>query len=171
MKVAMVIFDGVQAFEVAGSLDVFAPAYAVLAEIRKSDVSLVIRIEEEGGQSQYSAYIGAGRVGDPVIGKVRGYVVEHMSEALSMDELASVVAVSRRTLSRLFAKHAKVPPWVFVEQLRVDTARKLLDESDTPLKTIAFARLSQRPAYARDFLAIPRYDAQAVSAMNPWSST
>lgn len=138
MKVAMVVLDGVQAFEVAWSLDVLARANAVLADIRKYEVSLVIYILSESGQSQYSPYIGTGRGEDSIIGKVRRYVVEHMSEALSIDQLASAVAVSRRTLSRLFAKHAKVPPSVFVEQLRVDTARKLLEESDAPLKTIAF---------------------------------
>jgi transcriptional regulator GlxA family with amidase domain len=31
-----------------------------------------------------------------------------------------------------------VTPSVFVEQVRVDTARKLLEDTDAPLKTVAF---------------------------------
>ena len=99
---------------------------------------LVVYIQREGGQSQYSPYIGAGRDEDPIIGKVHRYVTEHITEALSIEQLASAVAVSRRTFSRLFAKYAKVTPSVFVEQVRVDTARKLLEETDAPLKTVAF---------------------------------
>ncbi|SIT43437.1 AraC family transcriptional regulator [Paraburkholderia ribeironis] len=99
---------------------------------------LVVYIQREGGQSQYSPYIGAGKDEDPILNKVYRYVSEHITGTLSIEELASAASVSRRTLSRVFAKHAKVTPSVFVEQVRVDTARKLLEGSDAPLKTVAF---------------------------------
>ncbi|WP_321889293.1 GlxA family transcriptional regulator [Paraburkholderia bannensis] len=99
---------------------------------------LVVYIQREGGQSQYSPYMSSGKDGDPILARVHRYVSEHMTEALSIDDLANAAAVSRRTLSRVFAKHAKVTPAVYVEQVRVDSARKLLEESDTPLKTVAF---------------------------------
>jgi transcriptional regulator GlxA family with amidase domain len=99
---------------------------------------LVVYIQREGGQSQYSPYIGTGRDEDPIIDKIHRYVTEHITDALSIEQLASAVAVSRRTFSRLFARYAKVTPSVFVEQVRVDTARKLLEETDAPLKTVAF---------------------------------
>jgi transcriptional regulator GlxA family with amidase domain len=99
---------------------------------------LVVYIQREGGQSQYSPYIGAGRDEDPIIGKVHRYVTEHITDALSIEQLAEAVAVSRRTFSRVFSKYAKVTPSVFVEQVRVDTARKLLEDTDAPLKTVAF---------------------------------
>jgi transcriptional regulator GlxA family with amidase domain len=41
MKVAIVIFDGVQALDVAGPLDVFAEANTILSEQQKYEVSLV----------------------------------------------------------------------------------------------------------------------------------
>jgi len=99
---------------------------------------LVVYIQREGGQSQYSPYIGAGKDENPIIDKVHRYVTEHITDALSIEELANAVSVSRRTFSRLFAKYAKVTPSAFVEQVRVDTARKLLEDSDAPLKTVAF---------------------------------
>jgi len=99
---------------------------------------LVVYIQREGGQSQYSPYMGTGRDEDPLIGKVHQYVTEHISDALSIEQLAGAVAVSRRTFSRLFTKYAKVTPSTFVEQVRVDTARKLLEDTDAPLKTVAF---------------------------------
>lgn len=99
---------------------------------------LVVYIQREGGQSQYSPYMGTGRDEDPIIGKVHRYVTEHIADALSIEQLAGAVAVSRRTFSRVFAKYAKVTPSAFVEQVRVDTARKLLEDTDAPLKTVAF---------------------------------
>ncbi|MFL9895417.1 GlxA family transcriptional regulator, partial [Paraburkholderia sp. RL17-381-BIF-C] len=41
MKVAIVIFDGVQALDVAGPLDVFAEANTILPEQQRYEVSLV----------------------------------------------------------------------------------------------------------------------------------
>jgi transcriptional regulator GlxA family with amidase domain len=99
---------------------------------------LVVYIQREGGQSQYSPYVGVRKDQDPIVGKVLRYVTEHITDALSIEQLASAVSVSRRTFSRLFAKYAKVTPSAFVEQVRVDTARKLLEETDAPLKTVAF---------------------------------
>jgi transcriptional regulator GlxA family with amidase domain len=99
---------------------------------------LVVYIQREGGQSQYSPYIGAGKDEDPILSKVYRYVSEHMTDTLSIEELANAASVSRRTLSRVFAKNAKVTPSVFVEQVRVDSARKLLENTDAPLKTVAF---------------------------------
>jgi transcriptional regulator GlxA family with amidase domain len=99
---------------------------------------LVVYIQREGGQSQYSPYLGVRKDQDPIVGKVLRYVTEHITDTLSIEQLASAVSVSRRTFSRLFAKYAKVTPSAFVEQVRVDTARKLLEETDAPLKTVAF---------------------------------
>jgi transcriptional regulator GlxA family with amidase domain len=99
---------------------------------------LVVYIQREGGQSQYSPYMGTGRDEDPIIGKVHRYVTEHITDALSIEQLADAVGVSRRTFSRVFAKCAKVTPSAFVEQVRVDSARKLLEDSDAPLKTVAY---------------------------------
>jgi AraC-like DNA-binding protein len=99
---------------------------------------LVVYIQREGGQSQYSPFAAAGRDEDPIIKKVHQYVTEHIAESLSIEQLASAVSVSRRTFSRVFAKHANVTPSAFVEQVRVDTARRLLEETDAPLKTVAF---------------------------------
>lgn len=122
---------------------------------------LVVYIQREGGQSQYSPYIGAGKDDDPIIGKVHRYVTEHLTDALSIEQLASAVSVSRRTFSRLFAKYAKVTPSAFVEQVRVDTARKLLEDSDAPLKTVAFkcgfhSATHMRTTFARRLNVTPK---------------
>ena len=99
---------------------------------------LIVYIRRDGGQSQYSPYLAVGPEEDSIVGKVMRYVTDHLADALSIEQIADAVAVSRRTFSRIFAKHAKVTPSVFVEQVRIDFARKLLEETDVPLKTVAF---------------------------------
>ena len=99
---------------------------------------LIVYIRRDGGQSQYSPYLAVGPKEDTMVSKVLRHVTENIAETLSIEQIADAVGVSRRTFSRVFAKEATVTPSVFVEQVRVDFARKLLEETDVPLKTVAF---------------------------------
>lgn len=109
--------------------------HAIAVKVAKR---LIVYIRRDGGQSQYSPYLAVGPEEDSIVSRAMRYVNDHIAEAFSIEELADAVGVSRRTFSRTFAKHAKVSPSVFVEQVRVDFARKLLEQTDVPLKTIAF---------------------------------
>jgi transcriptional regulator GlxA family with amidase domain len=99
---------------------------------------LIVYIRRDGGQSQYSPYLAVGPEEESIVAKVLRYVSDNLSSALSIEQIADAVGVSRRTFSRVFAKQANVTPSIFVEQVRVDFARKLLEETDLPLKTVAF---------------------------------
>jgi len=99
---------------------------------------LIVYIRRDGGQSQFSPYLTAGPKEETLVAKVLRHVTEHIAEPLSIEQLADAVGVSRRTFSRAFAKSASMTPSAFVEQVRVDHSRKLLEETDLPLKTVAF---------------------------------
>ncbi|WP_233848843.1 GlxA family transcriptional regulator [Paraburkholderia sp. HD33-4] len=73
-----------------------------------------------------------------IIGKVQRHIDDHLSDVLSIEQLADAVYVSRRTLSRIFAKHLQTTPSAFVDQVRVGAAKKLLEERNIPMKTVAF---------------------------------
>jgi transcriptional regulator GlxA family with amidase domain len=100
--------------------------------------NLVVYIHREGGQSQYSPFLAANPEEDTIVSRVLRYTTEHIGESFSMEELALGIGVSHRTFHRLFLRHSGITPAVFVEQVRVDHARKLLEETDAPLKTVAF---------------------------------
>ncbi len=99
---------------------------------------LIVYIRRDGGQSQYSPYLAVGPDENSLLTKVLRHVTDHISDPLTIEDIADAVGVSRRTFSRAFAKHAHVTPSVFVDQVRIDFARKLLEETDVPLKTVAF---------------------------------
>jgi transcriptional regulator GlxA family with amidase domain len=73
-----------------------------------------------------------------IIGKVQHYIDEHLSDVLSIEQLADAVYVSRRTLARIFAKYLHTTPSAFVDQVRVRAAKRLLEERNIPMKTVAF---------------------------------
>ncbi|WP_229517752.1 GlxA family transcriptional regulator [Paraburkholderia terrae] len=99
---------------------------------------LIVYIRREGGQSQYSPFLATGAKQETIVARVLRYVTGHISEQISIEQLADAVGVSRRTFSRTFARHANMTPSAFVEQIRIDFSRKLLEETDLPLKTVAF---------------------------------
>jgi transcriptional regulator GlxA family with amidase domain len=99
---------------------------------------LIVSMRREGGQSQYSPYLAVEPEEESLASKVLKYVTDHIGEALSIEDIADAMGVSRRTFSRAFARHSEVTPSVFVDQIRVDHARKLLRETELPMKTVAF---------------------------------
>ncbi|MES2162942.1 MAG: GlxA family transcriptional regulator [Pseudomonadota bacterium] len=122
---------------------------------------LIVYIRRDGGQSQYSPYLAVGPDEDSLVARVLKHVTDHISDALTIEEIADAVGVSRRTFSRAFAKHAQVTPSVFVDQVRIDFARKLLEETDVPLKTVAFrcgfsSATQMRMIFARQLATTPK---------------
>lgn len=122
---------------------------------------LIVYMRRDGGQSQYSPYLAAAPEEDTLVSRVWKYVSENIQVAMSIEEIADAVGVSRRTFSRAFAKHTHVTPSVFVDQLRVDHARKLLEDSDMPMKTVAFesgfnSATQMRMIFSRQINTTPR---------------
>lgn len=99
---------------------------------------LIVPMRRDGGQSQYSPYLAAVPREESLVSKVLAYVTEHIGDALSIEQIADAVGVSRRTFSRAFARQARVTPSAFVDQVRIDFSRRLLEETDLPMKTVAF---------------------------------
>jgi len=122
---------------------------------------LIVYMRRDGGQSQYSPYLAAAPEEESLVSRVWKYVSENIQLPMSIEEIADAVGVSRRTFSRAFARHAHVTPSVFVDQLRVDHARKLLEDSDMPMKTVAFqsgfnSATQMRMIFSRQINTTPR---------------
>jgi transcriptional regulator GlxA family with amidase domain len=94
--------------------------------------------EVQGGRVHCAPYVATLSDESSIIAKVQRYINDHLSDVLSIEQLADAVYVSRRTLSRLFAKHLQTTPSAFVDQVRVGAAKKLLEERNIPMKTVAF---------------------------------
>jgi transcriptional regulator GlxA family with amidase domain len=100
--------------------------------------ALVVVAQRQGGQSQFSPLLLS--TGDPEtrLGKVQAYVMDHIREAFPVERLAELAGLSPRSIARLFIRELSVTPHEFVEGVRLDQARNLLESTNLALKTVAF---------------------------------
>ena len=99
---------------------------------------LVVVAQRQGGQSQFSPYLTAPANEDSPIARVQMHVMEHIGDRHTLQSLAEAVGMSVRNFGRAFAQATGITPHEFVEQARIDAARRLLEGSDRPLKAVAF---------------------------------
>lgn len=100
---------------------------------------LVVFLKRPGGQSQFSSALTAQTAATSPIDRIRLHILENPSGDLGLETLASVARVSPRHLSRLFRAELGINPAAYVELMRIDIARRLLEDSAAPIKAIAFA--------------------------------
>ena len=98
---------------------------------------LVMFMKRTGGQSQFSAPLSAqdGEYDDFV--ELHAWVAAHLAEDLRIERLAEYVNMSPRNFARVYLAKSGRTPAKMVETLRLDAARRLLEETDLPLKRIA----------------------------------
>ena len=97
----------------------------------------VMFLKRPGGQSQFSAHLIAQQSERTVLTDVQEWALSNISESLSVNELAKRTGMSVRNFSRSFKREIGMTPADFVEQARIDTARRRLEETAEPLKRIA----------------------------------
>jgi transcriptional regulator GlxA family with amidase domain len=106
---------------------------AALAVARR----LVVFLKRPGGQSQFSAQLAGQLAERRPLGELQAWVTEHVGDDLTVERLADRVAMSPRNFSRTFRREVGVTPARFVERVRVEAARRLLEESRASVDEIA----------------------------------
>lgn len=98
---------------------------------------LVLFLKRPGGQSQFSVQL-AGQLADRApLRDVQAWIAEHPGADLSVEALACRAGMSPRNFARVFTREIGATPARFVEQARVEAARRRLEESDDALDAIA----------------------------------
>jgi transcriptional regulator GlxA family with amidase domain len=98
---------------------------------------LVMFIKRPGGQAQFSAHLAAQTAQRSPIRQVQEWVLENLVQDLTVDQLAAQAGMSVRNFSRAFKSDTGETPADFVEAARLDAARRMLEESASPLKRVA----------------------------------
>lgn len=99
---------------------------------------LVVVAQRQGGQSQFSPLLLPLGEAETPLGKVQAYVTGNIREAYPVERLAEIACVSPRTVARLFVRDLGMTPHEFVEGVRIDQARNLLEATERALKVVAF---------------------------------
>ena len=131
-------------FSSAGVSAAIDLAFSLIEEDHGRDVALwvarrlVVFLQRPGGQSQFSDVLTAQMAATSPIGKVRLHILENARADLSLQTLADIARLSPRHLSRLFRAEMGTSLATFVELTRIDIARRLLEDSEMPIKQIAY---------------------------------
>ncbi|MEU9213855.1 DJ-1/PfpI family protein [Streptomyces sp. NPDC048415] len=99
---------------------------------------LVMYLKRPSGQSQFSVPI------DPVsttrrMEDLRHYITQHLTDHLTVPDLAHHAHVSERQLTRIFKTELGTTPAAYIESARVEAARNRLESTDDTLQRVASA--------------------------------
>jgi transcriptional regulator GlxA family with amidase domain len=98
---------------------------------------LVMFLRRPGGQAQFSAALTAQAA---PVGNLRDlitWIADNLHRPLSVQELASRACLSPRQFARVFARDFGVSPGRMVDKMRVEAARRRLEETPQGLAAIA----------------------------------
>lgn len=99
--------------------------------------NLVVFMRRPGGQSQFSVSLESQCTERSAINELIAWATDNPSADLSVDAMANFTYMSSRNFSRVFRNEVGATPAAFVEKLRVDAARRHLEETDDPLEVIS----------------------------------
>ncbi len=115
---------------------------------------LVMFLRRPGGQSQFSVQLAAQSADREPIRELQAWIADNLGADLAVAKLARRAAMSARNFARVFARETGLTPADFVEQTRVEAARRRLEESSDGIEAIVAAcglgtRESMRRAFMR----------------------
>ena len=98
---------------------------------------LVMYLRRAGGQSQFSTTLALQASDRKQIEELCSWSVDHLAEDLRVENLAVRAGMSPRNFARIFSKSTGITPARFVEKIRVEAARRRLEECNDSIEKIA----------------------------------
>jgi len=120
-------------------------ALALVEEDHGTDVALqiarelVLFLRRPGGQSQFSPVLARQGAERRPLRDLHAWILTNLDKRLDVETLARQAAMSPRHFARVFAHEFGVTPARYVEQVRVETARRQLEGAALSVAAIAAA--------------------------------
>jgi transcriptional regulator GlxA family with amidase domain len=118
-------------------------ALALVEEDHGADVArtvahwTVMFMQRPGGQSQFSERLAVPATVDPSLREVLDRVVAEPAADHRLAEMARRASLSERHFRRVFLEQTGTTPARFVERVRVEAARELLERTAAPVEAVA----------------------------------
>jgi transcriptional regulator GlxA family with amidase domain len=100
--------------------------------------SMLLPSRRSGSADQISAALRAQAVPETPISSLLEWLPDHLQDDLSIQALARRSAMSPRNFARIFRRQVGQTPAKYVENLRLQAARFLLESSDCTIENVAF---------------------------------
>lgn len=89
-------------------------------------------------QSQFAIFKGQRNHGDDAIQKVQDYIETHYQDKISIETLANLVHISRRTFERRFKVATNNTPTEYIQRVRIEAAKNFFEASRKNVNEIMF---------------------------------
>jgi len=90
----------------------------------------------DNAHAPYHNLLSASSSSDPVVAKTQYWINNHLDVNVDQVRLAEKMGVSQRTLIRRFKSELGVTPLTYLQNVRIETAKTLLENSTTPLAQV-----------------------------------
>ena len=100
---------------------------------------LVVYLRRAGGQSQFSAPVELRYKAGKKFNDLHDWILKNLDKPISVEQLADRAAMSPRNFSRAFAAKTGITPGKYVELMRLDRAREILECGDESMASVAEA--------------------------------
>ena len=133
---------------------------------------LVLFLRRPANQRQFSAHLQDQLAERDALRRVQAFAAEHLGQDLGVERLAALAAMSPRHFARRFRAETGVTPARWVSRLRLETARRLLEEGRRPVERIARdcgfgTPETLRRTFVRALAVAPREYRRRFQAMAP----
>jgi transcriptional regulator GlxA family with amidase domain len=98
---------------------------------------LIVYLRRAGGQSQFSSLLEVQAETDSSVGALQNYVLENLNIDHTLPSIAEKMQMSERHLSRVFKQECGMTLMTFINDARIDAARRYLESTDVGLADIA----------------------------------
>jgi transcriptional regulator GlxA family with amidase domain len=98
---------------------------------------LVVFLRRPGNQTQFSAQLQAQVAHREPLREVQRWITEHPGADLSVDALAERARLSPRQFARAFTAETGMPPGRYVDRVRLEAARRLLEDTRDGVEQVA----------------------------------
>ncbi|WP_374584269.1 GlxA family transcriptional regulator [Pseudoduganella sp.] len=100
---------------------------------------MVVFMKRSGGQSQFSAPLSAQAREGGRFAELHAWMAANLNGDLRVERLAEQAGMGARTFARAYVAQTGSTPAAMVETMRLEAARRALEDSALPLKAIAAA--------------------------------
>ncbi|WP_430475319.1 GlxA family transcriptional regulator [Thalassospira lucentensis] len=98
---------------------------------------LVMFLKRPGGQAQFSAYLTPESGSTARLSSLLEWLPANLASDLSLESLADRAGMTPRTFSRVFSRDLGMSPARYVERVRVEAARALLQDETLTISRVA----------------------------------
>jgi transcriptional regulator GlxA family with amidase domain len=98
---------------------------------------LVLFLQRPGGQAQFSSHLSSQLAERRPLRELQSWIADNLDADLRVEALAERALMSPRNFARFFRRETGITPAAYVEELRVERARQLLEGSADPVELVS----------------------------------